>query len=89
MSVRVSFAGREVLQDLKKRGLSQNPHLGISDGPLGFWAALEEELSSCRHQRCWVHKTANVLDKVSNSRNIHASDPREGIEEFQKFYCSL
>lgn len=58
---------KEVLQDLKRRGLTQSPLLGIGDGALGFWAALEEEFPSCRHQRCWVHKTANVLDKMSKS----------------------
>lgn len=58
---------QEVLQDLKRRGLSKSPLLGIGDGALGFWAALEEEFPSCRHQRCWVHKTANILDKMSKS----------------------
>jgi len=55
---------KEVLQDLKTRGLTQSPLLGIGDGALGFWGALEEEFPSCRHQRCWVHKTANVLDNT-------------------------
>lgn len=55
---------KEVLQDLKQRGMN-TPLLGIGDGALGFWAALEEEFPSCQHQRCWVHKTANVLDKMA------------------------
>lgn len=63
---------KEVLQDLKRRGLSQSPLLGIGDGALGFWSALEEEFPSCRHQRCWVHKTANVLDKMAKSIQVHA-----------------
>jgi len=58
---------QEVLQDLKRRGLSHPPSLAIGDGALGFWAALEEEFPSCRHQRCWVHKTANILDKMARS----------------------
>lgn len=63
---------KEVLQDLKHRGMTQSPLLSIGDGALGFWAALEEEFSSCQHQRCWVHKTANVLDKMSKSVQVHA-----------------
>jgi transposase-like protein len=54
----------EVLRDLKARGLEQTPKLAVGDGALGFWAALEEEFPKTRAQRCWVHKTANVLDKL-------------------------
>lgn len=54
----------EVLRDLKNRGLGQAPALAVGDGALGFWAALEEEFPQTREQRCWVHKTANVLDKL-------------------------
>jgi transposase-like protein len=63
---------KEVLQDLKHRGMKQAPLLGIGDGALGFWAALEEEFPSCQQQRCWVHKTANVLDKLPQSVQVHA-----------------
>lgn len=63
---------KEVLQDLKARGLKESPLLAIGDGALGFWAALEEEFPSCKHQRCWVHKTANVLDKMTKSVQPHA-----------------
>jgi len=55
---------REVLRDLKKRGLKQPPKLAIGDGALGFRAALDEVFPDTRRQRCWVHKTANVLDKM-------------------------
>jgi putative transposase len=55
---------KEVLSDLKRRGLVTAPELAIGDGALGFWGALEEEYPSTRHQRCWVHKTANILDKL-------------------------
>ena len=53
---------REVLLDLKRRGLSVPPKLAVGDGALGFWAALDEVYPETRHQRCWVHKTANVLN---------------------------
>lgn len=53
---------REVLLDLKARGLEEGPLLAVGDGALGFWAALEEVFPGTRHQRCWVHKTVNVLN---------------------------
>ncbi len=58
---------KTVLNDLKRRGLSYEPKLAIGDGALGFWSALEEEFPGTRHQRCWVHKTANILDKMAKS----------------------
>jgi len=54
---------REILVDRKARGMN-SPKLAIGDGALGFWAALRKELPETREQRCWVHKTANVLDKM-------------------------
>jgi len=54
----------EVLRDLKRRGLKDPPKLAVGDGALGFWAALAEVFPETREQRCWVHKTANVLDKM-------------------------
>ena len=62
----------EVLHDLKARGLAEAPKLAVGDGALGFWAALEEEYSKVREQRCWVHKTANVLDKLPQSVQPYA-----------------
>ena len=56
-----------LLRDLKARGLTIDPSLAVGDGSLGFWAALEEEYPRTKHQRCWVHKTANVLDKLPKS----------------------
>lgn len=53
-----------VLRDLKRRGLENGPKLAIGDGALGFWSALPEVFPETRRQRCWVHKTANVLDKL-------------------------
>jgi len=61
-----------VLKDLKRRGLKKAPALAIGDGSLGFWAALEEEFSTTRHQRCWVHKTANVLDNLPKAVQAEA-----------------
>ncbi len=58
---------RELLVDLKARGLVIAPELATGDGALGFWKALEEVSSTTRHQRCTVHKTANVLDKLPKS----------------------
>jgi transposase-like protein len=55
---------QNVLCDLKSRGLKNAPAIAVGDGGLGFWPALEEEFSTTKHQRCWVHKTANVLDKL-------------------------
>jgi len=53
--------------DLKQRGLEQTPELAIGDGALGFWTALRKVLPGTREQRCWVHKTANVLNKLPKS----------------------
>lgn len=55
---------RELLLDLKHRGLSIAPRLAVGDGALGFWAALRKVFPETREQRCWVHKTANVLNKM-------------------------
>jgi transposase-like protein len=58
---------RELLVDLKARGLAIAPELATGDGALGFWTALEEVFPATRHQRCWVHKTSNVLNKLPRS----------------------
>ncbi len=58
---------RTLLRELKRRGLTQGPAVATGDGALGFWAALAEEFPQTRPQRCWVHKTANVLDKLPQS----------------------
>ena len=60
-------AGKELLVDLKARGLSIAPDIAVGDGALGFWKALEEAFPSTRHQRCWQHKSLNVLDKLPKS----------------------
>ncbi len=86
---------KEVLSDLKRRGLKQSPELAIGDGALGFWAALEEEYPNARQQRCWVHKTANILDKMAKSvqpsakKLIHemymAPSKKEALKAFDSF----
>jgi len=58
---------RELLLGLRSRGLELAPELAVGDGGLGFWAALRKVYSSAREQRCWVHKTANVLNKMPKS----------------------
>jgi putative transposase len=57
----------ELLLDLKQRGLTIAPKLAVGDGALGFWAALREIFPETKEQRCWVHKTANVLNKMPKS----------------------
>ena len=55
---------RQLLLDCKQRGLKVDPKLATGDGALGFWKALRQVYPTTRTQRCWVHKTANVLDKM-------------------------
>jgi transposase-like protein len=59
---------KELLLDLKRRGLAIGPELAVADGALGFWRAVEEVWPKTRGQRCWVHKTANVLNKLPKSQ---------------------
>ena len=58
---------RELLVDIKARGLAVPPEVAVGDGAMGFWKALDEVFPGTRHQRCWVHKTANVLNKFPKS----------------------
>ena len=85
----------ELLRDLKARGLKEGPKLCVGDGALGFWRAKEEQFPKARKQRCWVHKTANVLDKMpkkvqpSAKSKIHemymAETKEEALEAFDEF----
>ena len=92
---------KDFLQNLKSRGLTIDPFLAIGDGALGFWKALEEEFPRCRQQRCWVHKTVNILDKMPKSmqantkRMIHEmymsptkDAALKAYEEFLKHYSA-
>lgn len=80
---------KELLVDLKARGLCVAPEIAVGDGALGFWRALDEAFPSTRHQRCWVHKTLNVLDKLPKAlqsaahkdlREIWLSESRAAAE---------
>jgi putative transposase len=80
---------KELLVDLKARGLVIAPEIAVGDGALGFWRALDEAFPATRHQRCWVHKTLNVLDKLpkalqptahKNLREIWLSENRAAAQ---------
>ena len=58
---------RELLVDLKARGLTIPPELAVGDGALGFWKAMDEIYPATRHQRCWFHKISNILGKFPKS----------------------
>ena len=60
---------REVLLKLKSRGMN-TPQLAIGDGAMGFWAAMDEVYPDTRHQRCWVHKTSNILNCLPKSLSL-------------------
>ena len=83
---------REVLLDLKRRGLKQDPKLAVGDGALGFWAALEEVYPTTTAQRCWMHKTGNVLNYLPKSvqekakQGIHDIWMAEGREEAEQAF---
>ena len=65
---------KEVLLDLKARGLTLDPELAIGDGALGFWKALPQVWPATRTQRCWCHKTANVLNKLPKGEQPRAKE---------------
>ena len=90
---------RELLEDLKRRGLEPPPKLAVGDGALGFWAALRRVYPTTREQRCWVHKMANVLDKLPKSMQGKAkqalhdiylaasrADAEEAFHSFEALY---
>ena len=62
-----SASWEELLTSLRQRGLSHSPKLAAGDGALGFWNAISKVYPDTRHQRCWVHKTANILNKLPKS----------------------
>jgi putative transposase len=68
-----------LLLDCKARGLTIAPTVAVGDGALGFWKALRQVYSTTREQRCWVHKTANVLDKLPKSQQPKAKEMLHGI----------
>src|SRR5580700_5017574 len=74
-----SQSWRDLLLDLKRRGLTTAPQIAVADGALGFWKALGEVWPTTREQRCWVHKTANILNKMPKS--LH-SKAKRALQEF-------
>jgi hypothetical protein len=75
---RILVVGAVSVIDIRQRGLEIAPDLAVGDGALGFWKAIEEVFPNTRHQRCWVHKTANVLNKVAISVQVNMkADLRE------------
>ena len=70
---------KELLLDLKSRGLEHGPALAVGDGALGFWKALRQVYGQTRWQRCWVHKTANVLDKLPKALQPQAKQRLQAI----------
>jgi len=75
---------RELLLDLKRRGLKQDPKLAIGDGAMGFWAALREVFATAQEQRCWVHKTMNVLNALPKSVQAKAKGHLHDIWQAEK-----
>ena len=69
----------ELLLDLKRRGLTIAPQLAVSDGALGFWKAIDEVWPKTRAQRCWVHKTVNVLNRLPKSLQAKAKRALQDI----------
>ena len=63
-----------MLLDLKQRGLTAEPKLAIADGALGFWAAMRKLWPTTREQRCWIHETVNMLDKLPKRLHSQAKD---------------
>jgi len=64
----------ELLNDLKRRGLEKAPKLAVGDGALGFWKALSKVFGETKRQRCWMHKTGNILDKLPKHAQARAKD---------------
>ena len=90
---------RELLIDIKARGLAMAPEVAVGDGAMGFWKAMDEVFPGTRHQRCWFHKISNVLNKFPKSmapavksdlQNIHHAETRadalQAIETFKEKY---
>lgn len=86
---------KNILLDLRARGLMDGPKLAIGDGALGFWAAINEVYPETAHQRCWVHKTANILNKLpkslrsqakNNIHNMYMADTKDNaFKAYDKF----
>jgi putative transposase len=83
---------KELLLDCKVRGQEIEPSLAIGDGALGFWKAMRQVWDTTKEQRCWVHKTANVLDKLAKGSQpkakqmLHEIDLAESRAEAEKAF---
>jgi transposase-like protein len=89
---------RELLLGLKSRGLACGPKLAVGDGALGFWKAMRKVYPGTKQQRCWVHKTANVLDKMPKSvqpsakthlHEIYLAETKKEAEKAFEFFVDL
>lgn len=90
-----TLSWKSLLLKLKDQGLQQDPALAIGDGALGFWSAITELWPTTQHQRCWVHKTANILNKLpkklqseakSQLWQIYRADTKaDAQKEFERF----
>jgi transposase-like protein len=85
----------DILLNLKNMGLKSGPKLAIGDGSLGFWDAISKHFPKTKHQRCWVHRTANVINKLPKfiqkeaKRDIYdiylAPNKKDALKAFDKF----
>ncbi|CAJ0849205.1 hypothetical protein AMST5_00091 [freshwater sediment metagenome] len=75
---------RELLVDLKARGLTIPPELAVGDGALGFWKAMDEIYPATRHQRCWFHKISNIMGKFPKSM---AATVKADLQEIHRKRC--
>src|SRR3954471_9571185 len=73
----------ELLIEVKRRGLTIAPEIAVGDGALGFWKALDEIYPGTRHQRCWVHKTTNVLNKVPRAAQPSGKGPPRRPSDYE------
>ena len=87
---------KELLLELKSRGLQKDPQLAIADGALGFWKALPQVYPTTRAQRCWIHKSLNVLDKMAKSvrgraaamiRDIYMAESKASAMKAYQLFC--
>jgi len=74
---------RELLIDIKARGLAMAPEVAVGDGAMGFWKAMDEVFPGTRHQRCWFHKISNVLNKFPKSMAPAAKSDLQNIHHAQ------
>ena len=93
-----TLSWKEMLLSIRHRGLQEAPKLAIGDGALGFWKALDEVFPQTKRQRCWVHKTANILDKMPKSvqpkakaliHDMYMADTEEKAQNAYQHFISV